>query len=201
MLAIDRRVPDNVAELRAGRWNKKEFSKARGLFGRTLGLIGYGNIGAEVARRAQAFGMPVVVWSRRFNATGDGSGAAVPDRRDAAAARRRRGCRERPPGADRRDPGPRRRLGPRADATRLVLHQHRARGSRRRRARSSAPRESAASALGSTFTPESPVRRRPILPTRCSRCRMSTAPTTSAGRPTRRRRRSRPKPSASSRHT
>jgi D-3-phosphoglycerate dehydrogenase len=66
ILAIDRRVPENVAELRAGRWNKKEFSKARGLFGRTLGLIGYGSIAAEVARRAQAFGMPVIVWSRRF---------------------------------------------------------------------------------------------------------------------------------------
>jgi D-3-phosphoglycerate dehydrogenase / 2-oxoglutarate reductase len=66
ILALDRRVPDNVAELRAGRWNKQEYSKARGLFGRTLGLIGYGNIGAEVARRAQAFGMEVIVWSRRF---------------------------------------------------------------------------------------------------------------------------------------
>ena len=49
-----------------GKWNKKEYSKARGLFGRTLGLIGYGNIGQEVARRAHGFGMPVVVWSRRF---------------------------------------------------------------------------------------------------------------------------------------
>jgi len=62
-------VPDNVAELRAGAWNKKEYSQARGLFGRTLGLLGYGNIGQEVARRAHAFGMPIVVWSRRF-ATG-----------------------------------------------------------------------------------------------------------------------------------
>src|ERR1043165_9636992 len=44
LLAVDRRVPDNVADLRAGRWNKKEFSKARGLFGRTIGLPGYGNI-------------------------------------------------------------------------------------------------------------------------------------------------------------
>src|SRR5262249_33048574 len=35
VLALDRRVPDNVAELRAGAWNKKEYSKARGLFGRT----------------------------------------------------------------------------------------------------------------------------------------------------------------------
>jgi D-3-phosphoglycerate dehydrogenase len=66
ILALDRRVPDNVADLRAGRWNKKEYSKARGLFGRTLGLIGYGSIAAEVAQRAHAFGMPVVVWSRRF---------------------------------------------------------------------------------------------------------------------------------------
>ena len=69
LLAIDRRVPDNVADLRAGRWNKSEYSKARGLFGRTLGLLGYGNIGQEMAKRAHAFGMPIVVWSRRF-ATG-----------------------------------------------------------------------------------------------------------------------------------
>jgi D-3-phosphoglycerate dehydrogenase / 2-oxoglutarate reductase len=69
VLSLDRRVPDNVADLRAGTWNKKEYSKARGLYGRTLGLLGYGNIGQEVARRAHAFGMPIVVWSRRF-ATG-----------------------------------------------------------------------------------------------------------------------------------
>jgi D-3-phosphoglycerate dehydrogenase / 2-oxoglutarate reductase len=66
LLSLDRRVPDNVAELRAGRWNKKEYSKARGVFGRTLGLLGYGNIGQEMAKRAHAFGMPIVVWSRRF---------------------------------------------------------------------------------------------------------------------------------------
>ena len=53
ILALDRRIPDNVAELRAGTWNKKEYSKARGLLGRTLGLIGFGNIGQEVARRAR----------------------------------------------------------------------------------------------------------------------------------------------------
>jgi D-3-phosphoglycerate dehydrogenase len=67
ILSLDRRVPDNVADLRAGVWNKKKYSEARGLFGRTLGLLGYGTIGQEVARRAQAFGMPVVVWSRRFS--------------------------------------------------------------------------------------------------------------------------------------
>jgi D-3-phosphoglycerate dehydrogenase len=64
ILAIDRRIADNVAALRAGRWNKREFSKAGGLFARTLGLVGFGNIAQEVARRAQAFGMPILVWSR-----------------------------------------------------------------------------------------------------------------------------------------
>jgi D-3-phosphoglycerate dehydrogenase len=70
MLALDRRIPDNVADLRRGVWNKKEYSSSRGLFGRTLGLLGYGKIGQEMARRAHAFGMPVVVWSRRFAAAG-----------------------------------------------------------------------------------------------------------------------------------
>lgn len=64
MLALDRRVADNVSALRAGQWNKKEFSKARGLYGRTLGLVGVGKIGQEMIPRAQAFGMPVIAWSR-----------------------------------------------------------------------------------------------------------------------------------------
>ncbi len=64
ILALDRRVADNVIQLRAGQWNKKEFSKARGLYGRTLGLIGVGKIGQEMIPRASAFGMPVVAWSR-----------------------------------------------------------------------------------------------------------------------------------------
>jgi D-3-phosphoglycerate dehydrogenase len=63
MLALDRRIPANAADLRAGRWNKAEYSKARGLFGRTLGLVGLGRIGQEVLNRARAFGMPVVAWS------------------------------------------------------------------------------------------------------------------------------------------
>ena len=67
ILALDRRLPENVADLRAGKWNKQEYSRARGLFGRTIGLLGVGSIGQEVIRRAAGFGMPVVVWSRRFN--------------------------------------------------------------------------------------------------------------------------------------
>ena len=74
ILSLDRRIPDSVAELRAGKWNKKEFSKARGLYGSTLGLVGYGNIGQEVAKRALGFGLRVVVWSRRF-----ANGAEAPD--------------------------------------------------------------------------------------------------------------------------
>ncbi len=64
ILALDRRIVDNVIALRRGEWNKKEFSKARGLFGRTLGLVGVGKIGQEMIPRARAFGMPVIAWSR-----------------------------------------------------------------------------------------------------------------------------------------
>jgi D-3-phosphoglycerate dehydrogenase len=64
ILALDRRIADSVIALRAGQWNKKEFSKARGLFGRKLGLVGLGKIGQEMIPRAKAFGMPVVAWSR-----------------------------------------------------------------------------------------------------------------------------------------
>jgi len=64
ILALDRRIVDNVVTLRRGEWNKKEFSKARGLYGRTLGLIGVGKIGQEMISRARAFGMPVIAWSR-----------------------------------------------------------------------------------------------------------------------------------------
>jgi D-3-phosphoglycerate dehydrogenase / 2-oxoglutarate reductase len=64
LLTCDRRIPDQVEALRQGQWNKAEFSRARGLFGRTLGIVGLGQIGREVAIRAQAFGMRVVAWSR-----------------------------------------------------------------------------------------------------------------------------------------
>jgi D-3-phosphoglycerate dehydrogenase len=64
MLSVDRQIPDNVSEFRAGRWNKKGFAKARGLHGRTLGLIGMGMIGNEMVARAKAFGMNVIVNSR-----------------------------------------------------------------------------------------------------------------------------------------
>jgi D-3-phosphoglycerate dehydrogenase len=64
ILSLDRKIPDNVAVLRAGKWNKKKFSSASGVFGKTLGLIGLGQIGQEVLKRAQAFGMKVIAYSR-----------------------------------------------------------------------------------------------------------------------------------------
>jgi D-3-phosphoglycerate dehydrogenase len=70
ILALDRRIADNVVALRQGAWNKGEFSKARGLLGRTLGLIGVGRIGREMIPRAKAFGMPVVAWSRSLTQEG-----------------------------------------------------------------------------------------------------------------------------------
>jgi len=64
LLALDRRVVDGAADVKRGAWNKKEYGQAQGLFGRTLGIVGTGSIGREVAARARAFGMRVVAWSR-----------------------------------------------------------------------------------------------------------------------------------------
>jgi D-3-phosphoglycerate dehydrogenase len=58
LLAVDRAIPDNTGELRAGRWDKKRFAAVgRGLYGRSLGIVGLGNIGLAVAERAAGFGM------------------------------------------------------------------------------------------------------------------------------------------------
>lgn len=64
LIACDRRLPDQREQLRAGAWNKKEYSKARGLKGSTLLIVGAGAIGREVAKRALAFDMRVKLWSR-----------------------------------------------------------------------------------------------------------------------------------------
>jgi D-3-phosphoglycerate dehydrogenase len=84
LLALDRRIPDQVIDLRRHHWNKKEYGKAAGLYGRTLGVVGLGAIGVEVAARARAFGMRVVGWSRsltdaRASALGIGRAPTVPD--------------------------------------------------------------------------------------------------------------------------
>lgn len=64
LIACDRRLVNATNDLRNGQWRKKEYGKARGLRGRTLGIIGMGMIGKEVACRAQGLGMRVLAWSR-----------------------------------------------------------------------------------------------------------------------------------------
>lgn len=66
--ALDRRLVDNAIDLRTGKWNKAEYSKADGLFGKTLGVVGVGMIGKELIKRAQAFGITVKAWSRSLTA-------------------------------------------------------------------------------------------------------------------------------------
>lgn len=67
ILGADRLIPQQTAELERGMWNKKKYAKARGLMGRTLGVVGTGSIGRAVIERAHAFGMPVVAWSRSLD--------------------------------------------------------------------------------------------------------------------------------------
>ena len=64
IIAIDRRIADNVSDFRNGKWNKAEYSKADGLFGKTLGIVGAGQIGVEVINRVKSFGLNIIAWSR-----------------------------------------------------------------------------------------------------------------------------------------
>ncbi|MDJ0956773.1 MAG: NAD(P)-dependent oxidoreductase [Arenicellales bacterium] len=61
LIAIDRNIPDNVSQIRQAKWDKKRFSEAKGLFGRSIGVIGLGAIGMAVAERAAAFGMKLFI--------------------------------------------------------------------------------------------------------------------------------------------
>ncbi|MGH3479437.1 MAG: NAD(P)-dependent oxidoreductase [Nocardioidaceae bacterium] len=74
LLALDRRIPDNVQDLRAGRWDKRRYAKARGILGRKIGVVGLGQIGLAFAERAAAFGAQV-------------HGIAKPDRDPETASR------------------------------------------------------------------------------------------------------------------
>ena len=59
MLAVDRRIPDGVQLMRDGKWRKGDFVKQPGVYGRTVGCLGFGFVAQEVAIRAKAFGMNV----------------------------------------------------------------------------------------------------------------------------------------------
>ena len=64
LIALDRRIPDQVMALREGVWSKERFARADGLKGKVFGVVGVGAVGKEVIRRAKAFEMSVVAWSR-----------------------------------------------------------------------------------------------------------------------------------------
>jgi D-3-phosphoglycerate dehydrogenase len=64
LLAVDRRIPDQASSLAGGKWDKAGFARADGLKGRVFGVIGTGAVGREVIKRAKAFDMPIVAWSR-----------------------------------------------------------------------------------------------------------------------------------------
>ncbi len=61
VLAAMRRIPQQMAALKAGKW---QIGVGNSLRGKTMGIYGYGRIGAVVAGYAKAFGMRVLVWSR-----------------------------------------------------------------------------------------------------------------------------------------
>ena len=64
MLSLDRRLPEATRSLMAGKWEKGEFGKADGLFGKRVGVVGLGSIGREVLTRVRALGMIPHAWSR-----------------------------------------------------------------------------------------------------------------------------------------
>ncbi len=66
ILAADRQIVEQTNDLRAGRWRHGHYAAAAGLAGRTLGVIGLGPVGQEVAKRGLAFGMHVIAWSRHI---------------------------------------------------------------------------------------------------------------------------------------
>ncbi len=61
ILSLARKVPQAAASMTAGKWDRKQF-QGRELSGKTLGVLGLGRIGSEVARRAVAFGMKVLAY-------------------------------------------------------------------------------------------------------------------------------------------
>ena len=64
ILMIDRRMAEGVNMLKSGNWNKGMFANCRGIKGRTIGIIGFGNIGQLVCQASRAFEMEVLVCTR-----------------------------------------------------------------------------------------------------------------------------------------
>jgi D-3-phosphoglycerate dehydrogenase / 2-oxoglutarate reductase len=61
LLALARNIPQAYTSLQAGKWDRKTY-KGNELFGKTLGIVGFGKIGKEVGLRLKSFGMHVVAY-------------------------------------------------------------------------------------------------------------------------------------------
>src|SRR5436190_882720 len=66
LMALARKIPQAHASMKAGEWNRKDFQGTE-LYNKTLGILGMGRIGSEVAKRAQAFGMKVLAYDPYLN--------------------------------------------------------------------------------------------------------------------------------------
>ena len=113
MLALCRNVPQAHASLIGGAWERPRF-KGTELYGKTLGVIGFGRIGQLVAKRAQSFEMEVIAFDKfvsaeRFRELGRRGGRRIEDL--LGARRHRHPARAEDPGHDR--PDRRRRRSPR----------------------------------------------------------------------------------------
>lgn len=61
MAALLRKIPQATQSIKSGKWNRKEF-QGQEIYGKTLGVIGFGRIGTELSKRVKAFGMNVLVY-------------------------------------------------------------------------------------------------------------------------------------------
>lgn len=68
LMALARRIPQAHMSMKAGEWNRKAFQGVE-LYNKTLGILGMGRIGSEVARRAIAFGMRVLAYDPYLSLT------------------------------------------------------------------------------------------------------------------------------------
>src|SRR5262245_3191764 len=68
MMSIARQIPEADGSVKGGKWERKKFEGVE-LYGKTLGILGMGRIGTEVARRAMAFGMRVIAYDPYLSAS------------------------------------------------------------------------------------------------------------------------------------
>ena len=127
ILASARNLVAENTSLRGGGWQQ---SVGDDMAGRTLGLLGLGNVGGAVAQIGNAFGMKVIAWSQ--NLTTERAAEVGATLRLEGRAVPRGGCRLHPSGAQRQDARPRRRRGTGAHEADGAPHKHFARTDRGR---------------------------------------------------------------------